>query len=229
MQKINFISTLLERFFLMFMGGERIKDIKSLCLTDYANYLYKIKNIDKAVVYYNKSLYYNPNNSYAYGGLAAALVEKKLFRDALNACNMAISLKKSGRIFILQSVIYEARGESDLSEKSFQQSLKFFDDKLEIAYDQLSYTFWLFNMYEEAEHYCKEAIKMNPNNAEFHYHLATIYLAKRQYQIAKDEFQKVLELTSDKRYKKYAIENIKRISKRGSPIKRLPVKGKLEE
>lgn len=196
----------------MFLQGEKFNDIKSMSFIDYANYLHDKKNIEKAIEYYNKALRLNPTNYYAYGGLAGAFTEKRLFRESLKYCNKAISIKKDVLMYILLVIIYESLEEPILAKEALQETLKFFDNNLAAAYDRLAYSYFQLGIYEKAEYYFKEAIKTDPNEAGLHYNLAKIYLAQEKFQEAKGEFQKVSELTSDKRYKKYAIDNIKRIN-----------------
>jgi len=201
---------IIERFFLMFFAGNKFNDIKSMCFVDYANYLHDRKNIEKAMLYYNKAITLNPDNYYAYGGLAAAQTEKGSLKQALESCNKAILIKPNVLLFILQSIIYKYLGEPLLVEVAKQKATELFEDKL-TAYSKVADAYLKFSMYEDAEYYCKEAIKMNQNDAGLHNNLAEIFLAQQKFTEARDEFEKALELTSDKRHKKYAIENIKKI------------------
>lgn len=197
----------------MFWYGEKFNEIKSMCLIEYANYLHDKKDIKKAIEYYNKALRLDPDNYYAYGGLTAAFIEKRLFREALEYYNKTLAIKKSDILmYILGVIIYESLGESVLAKEAMDKALKFFNNNLAALYNHLAYTYFSFNMNEKAEFYCKEAIKMYPNETGLHNNLAKIYLAQGKFHEARDEFQKVLKLTSDKRYKKYAIENIKKIN-----------------
>lgn len=210
MKSLWLFTQIFQRFLFMFLGVEKFNDIKSMCFIDYANYLHDKKNIEKSIEYYKKALRVNPNNYYAYGGLAGAFTEKRLFREALEYCNKAISIKKLDiLICILLVVIYESLEDHILAKEALQKTLNFFDNNLVAAYDRLSYTYFQLGIHKKAEYYCKEALKTNPNEAGPHYNLALIYSAQEKFQDAKDEFQKVIELTSDKRYKKYAIKNIK--------------------
>lgn len=196
----------------MFIEGEKFSNIRSMCLIEYANYLHDKKDIEKAIVHYNKALELDSNNYYAYGGLTAAFIEKRLFRVALEHYNKALAIKKSDFLmYILGVIIYESLGESVLAKEASDNALKFFNNNLAALYNHLSYTYFNFNIKEKAEFYCKEAIKIDPSEAGLHNNLAKIYLAEEKFYEAKDEFQKVLELTSDRSYKRYAIENIKKI------------------
>ncbi len=197
----------------MLMEGEKISDIKSMCLVDYANFLHRKKKIEKAIKLYMKAIHFKTNNFYAYSGLAAALVTKKSFNQALDYCNKALAIKPNGRPFILLSIIYKSLGQSDLAEDAFQKSLKYYENNSVAAYDRLAYTYWSYNMFDKAEYYCKKAISLNPDDPSIHYHLAAVYSAKKQYQMAIYEYQKVLELTSDRKYIKYAKKEINILQK----------------
>jgi len=218
-QKIKLIGTLFEKIFLMFMHGEKVNKIKSACFTDYANYLAREKNIEDAIKYYNRALSCYSNNPYAYSGLASAFIIKKMFKDALEACNKAISIKPSRRLYILQSIIYNNLGELLLAGNAFESSVKFFDNSLSDAYDGLACTYWFYNMHEVAEKNSKEAIKIKPNDASYHYHLAAIYAAKKEYQKAKQEFAEVLKLSTDRKYKAFAKKEIGNIDERLKKIR----------
>lgn len=195
----------------MLLHGDRVKEIVSLSLVDYANYLYDKKDIDKADRYFRKALEYNPQNYYAYGGLATIYISRQLFKEALGFCDKGIALKPDILLFILRYVIYNSLDKVDSAEKALQKILVFFNNDKAAAYDRLAYTYFEFEMYEKAKHYCKEAIKIEPKEAGPHYNLAKIYQAKGQSQLAKEEFQKVLVLTSNKRYRKHAEKEIERL------------------
>jgi len=201
----------------MFLTGENIRDIKSACHFEYADYLYDKKDIENATIHYNKAINLNPKNYYAYWGLTASLIAKGLFIEAMESCDKGISVKSDSRFFILQSIIYTALGKPDIAEEARLKTLKYFNNKLDVAYDALGYMYYRFNMLDRAEHYLKEALAANPGEAGIHYNLAIIYSKKHQHQMAKEEFQKVLELSSsnrskENRYKKYAEKALKNVN-----------------
>jgi tetratricopeptide (TPR) repeat protein len=202
----------------MFWCGEPFDKIKSMCLVDYANYLDKGNEIDEAIVHYKKAIKLDPRNYYAYGGLSAALITKRHFREALEYCNKAITFKPHVILFVLQSIIYKCLEQPPMAEEALEKTLPFFNNKRDAAYDRLAYTYRGFKMYDEAEYYLKEALRINPTEAGLHFNLARVYSKKNQRQMAKSEFQKVLELSSQnrrnlKRYRNYAKKEIERITK----------------
>ncbi len=195
------------------MTGEKISNIKSMCLVEYANYLHHKRNIEKAIKYYNQAISLNSYNYYAYGGLAAALLAEKQFKQALEYCKKAYSIKSNLWGNITLFVIYNSLGEAISANEMLRKIFKYFNNNVAAAYDRLSYTYFQFGMHKEAEYYCKEAVKILPIEAGIHYNLANIYLAQEKFQAARDEFQNVLELTNDKRYKKKAIKKIESLNR----------------
>jgi len=200
----------------MFLTGEKFKNIKSMCFVQYAKYLRNKKDIEDAIIYYKRALNLNSDNYYAYWGVTVSLMEKGLFNEAIDTCNKAISIKSNTRLFSLQSIIYKALGESGLAEEAFQKACKYFDNKLDVAYDLLARTCYHLNMHDAAEYYIKESLAINPNEAGIHYNLACIYLKKHQNQLAEEEFKKVLQLPSInqkelKRFREYSKKAIDKI------------------
>ncbi len=204
MDYLKLIMAIFERSFLMLLHGERVKEIISLSFVDYANYLFDKEDIDRSDRYFRKALDYSPQNYYAYGGLATIHISRQLFKEALGFCDRGITLKPDILLYILQHVTYNALDDTDSAEKVLQKILVFFNNEKAAAYDRLAYTYYKFGMYGKAEYYCKEAIKFEPKEAGPHYNLGKIYQAKGQHQLAKEEFQKVLVLTGNKKYRKYA-------------------------
>lgn len=199
----------------MFLEGENISKIRSMCFVEYGNYIHEKKDIDRAIMFYEKALKLNPKNSYANVGIASAFVDKGLFNRAIEHCKEAIGVKPNVHCYLLLTLSYEIIGAEVLANEAFQVSVKkFFSDNLASAHEGLAYTYFKFAKYDKAEYHCKEAIKANPTNAGPHYNLAMSYLKQGKIENAKTEFQKVIELNSDKRYKKYALENIKSINRK---------------
>jgi tetratricopeptide (TPR) repeat protein len=176
MKLIKLILKMIGFIYGMLFTGENIKNIKSTCQVEYANYLHDIQDIEKAIKYYNKAISSNANNYYAYGSLAAALFEKKQFRQALEYCKKAGSIKPSGiSVKILSFVIYDILDEANLAKEVLQYILKFYENDLIAGYDRLAYTYYQVGMHKKAEHYCKEALKINPSVWSLHFNLGKIY------------------------------------------------------
>jgi len=209
---------LIERFCLMFLVGEKFGDIKSMCFVHLGNYFHDKRKFEKAIAFYNKALIVSPFNYYANAGLGIALVEKKKFREALSSLKNAISIKKPDVLVSINLYVsYEVLGEVKSREDCLKEILLFYNNNEAAAYDAISYTYYKLNMYKEAEHYIRKALNIRPNESGIHYNLAKIHLAQGNLKMARDEFQKVLELTSNKdkrRFEKYAVYHLRDIEEK---------------
>jgi Flp pilus assembly protein TadD len=212
---IGLIVRVVNRYLSMFLMGETIKNIKSMCMVEYGNYFIDKGAFGKAMVYYRKALKYNTNNYYACGGLAATLLENKEYEDALEQCKKAISLKNTDpELNILIAVIYESKGMDGLFKEQLDHILKLCTGDEAAVYNRMAYTYRRLNRYKEAEQYIKKAIKVEPHKVAYHNNLASIYLYQNDLSGAKDEYQKVIDLAKtkeDKRFKKYATYHLKEI------------------
>jgi tetratricopeptide (TPR) repeat protein len=211
--KIILFFKIFDQIIYRLLDGTRIEEIKSYWFTEYAHYLMDNNHFEKATKSYNTAIRLTANNHHAYNGLAYAQVKKGLFKEALESCNKAITLHPDGRFFVLQSVIYKLLNENILSEHSLQSALKYFDNNLTAVYNNAAYTYREFGMYDEAEYCCKQVLKQYPEEAGAHFNLASIHLSKKQLELARQEFQKGFALAGNKRYRKYAQKEIRKIEK----------------
>ncbi len=184
-----------------------------MCFVEYAHHLYDNGDDEQAVKFYNKSINLN-SNYYAYGGIAAILLKRKQFKEALNYCKQADSVKANILIDIMLYIIYNAMGEINSAKIMFEKILKYFKNNQAAAYDRVAYSYFQLSMFHEAEYYSKQALQILPKEAGIHYNLAQIYLAQEKLSDAKKELQEVLGFASNKRYKKYAADKLKNLNKR---------------
>ena len=211
----------METTYVMFSEGKKWKEIKSMYLFHCGNYFHDKKNIDKGIIYYKKALGLNADNYYAHTGLGAAYLEKGLFREALDFFDKAISIRKPDILAsILLFITYESLGESDIAQEVLKTILRFFKNNEPATYDRIGYTYRQLGMYKEAEHYIKKAIEISPTEGGPHYNLAKIFLAQDNLRMAKEEFQKVLELKIQKRFKRYATYYLRMIDQKSEKLNR---------
>ncbi len=198
----------------MLFTGEKISNIKSTCLVEYANYLDKKKKIDEAIKYYYKALRFNSNNYYAYCGLASDLLDKKQFIQSLEYCKKVNSLKSSRWGIVMLFSVYKLLGETGLANETMEKILERYGYKGAAgAYNDLFIKCLKLGMKEQAENYCKEAVKINPGEPGIHRNLALLYQSQGKLHEAKDEFKNALALTNDNHYKKFTINRIANIDR----------------
>jgi tetratricopeptide (TPR) repeat protein len=199
----------------MFFVGEGFNNIKLACLVDCANYFHKKKNVKKAIKYYEKALEIDPNDYYATIGLAGALAANKSFTESLSFFRKAISIKKPDLLtLILLFIAYSATSETDSAKEVLSEIVELFGGDKTAVCERLSYTYFEFGMFKEAECYIKKVLEVYPNNPSPHFNLGNIFLAQGDLKNSREEFQKVLELASgksDRAYMKYARKEIEKI------------------
>lgn len=210
---MNYLKLFMKGFetFCRFWYGDSIGTIRSMWSVNYANLLHEERDIDSAIKYYEKALDLSPDNYYAYGGVTAALIEKRQFDNALKYCERALSLKSEVLMHIMKFIIHNSLEDSEKAENEWQAIMKFYNDDVSAAYDRLAYTYFGYGMYDEAAKYLNNAIQIKPTEAGLHYNLAKVHSAKKEYLLAREEFSKVLQLTKNRRYRRYAEQSLKEL------------------
>jgi tetratricopeptide (TPR) repeat protein len=202
----------------MFFVGEKFNKIKLACLVDCGNYFHERKDLQKAIKYYEKALRIDPNDYYATIGLAGALAANKSFRESISFFKKGISIKKPDLLtLILMFIAYEALSETESAKEVLSEILKLFGSDKAAVYERLSYTYFQLGMLKEAECYIKKLLEFYPNNPSPHFNLGNIFLAQGNFKNAREEFEKVLELSSgnsDMMFVKYARKEIRNIERK---------------
>jgi len=202
----------------MFFEGEKLKQIKSACLVDYASYFYEKKDFRRAIESYQKALLLDPNNYYVNIGLAYALVANKSFEESLPSLEKAISIRKSDiRIWPSLFVAYRESGKEDLARNVLEEMVQCTGSNESAAHDALAYTYLTLAIFAEAEQHSKKAVEMSPDKGYLHYNLGKIYFAQEKIREAKAEFQRAVELARDKRERRlvgYANRYLREINRK---------------
>jgi len=93
---------------------------------------YKKKNFDQAIVHYQKAIDLDPNEPIYYNNLAAVYVEKKQYDKAIEACDKAEDVCKTGgqydyvklaKILARKAAAYSHMGDYEKSLKCYEKSL----------------------------------------------------------------------------------------------------------
>ena len=168
-----------------------------MCFVEYAHHLYDIGDDEQALKFFNRAINLN-SNYYAYGGLATVLLKRKHFKEALDYCKKADSIKTNILIDIMLYIIYKGIGEINSAKIMLEKILKYFNNNYAAAYDRVAYSYFHLGMFHEAEYYSKQALQILPKEAGIHYNLAEICLAQEKLSDAKKELQAVLRFSSNK-------------------------------
>lgn len=202
----------------MFFVGEKLKQIKLVCLVDYADYFYKKKDFRKAIQSFRKALLLDPNDYYANIGLACSLVANKSFEESLASFEKAISIRKLDKKALpWLFAAYKALGKEDLARKVLEEIVQYCGNNEAAAHDILAYRYFTLDIFTEAEQHSKKALEISPNEGGLHYNLGKIYFVQGNIIEAKVEFQRALELAHDKKERRlvgYANHYLRDINKK---------------
>ncbi len=163
------------------------------CLFEYANAYYKSQNNDKAEQIIEKALSINPDN------IDCEILKGKILFDRNE-------FSKSKEIFLKLSKISEAPevlnylGLFAMEDLNFIEAIKYFskaantDTKNPLYLNNLGNAYYLNGWYEESVASYKKAICITPDNLDYRYSLAYIYLEHKEYEKAKKEIDYIHEI-----------------------------------
>ena len=205
----------------MLMAGESLSALKLRYHVEFGHYFHQSKELNRARAHYEKAAALEPADFNAQAGLSEVCIAKQLYYEALEHAqkamasspkNLPASVRATGDLNV--AIIYEALGKTQLADEAFKRRLAFDGGNLEYAYYHLSERHLRFDNYSKAEHYCKEALKLQPDGVYLHDHLARIYWRQNNLVDAKKEFERILQITSNKRNRKWATRAVKYLNSR---------------
>ena len=182
--------------------GSAIQDEVSLGLIDQAAKLFNEKNYDQALTALEEFLAKNPNAYQAYILIGDCYREKGEMDKAIESYNKAIDLAKSdekmGKSITAKALAaigdcYLRKGEFEAAQGFFKQSIDTSPDNETLAYNVGEICFSNQKL-DEAIQYFTIATKIKPAWAPPYYKLGLVNLNKADYEKAKENFKKFLEL-----------------------------------
>ncbi len=79
------------------------------------------------------------------------------------------------------------------------------------AYDQVARTYFELGIYEKAEHYCREAIQLRPDEGDLFRKLAWTCFAEHKFEIAKENLTKAFQLAKSEKKKKSLLRELRKM------------------
>jgi 4-amino-4-deoxy-L-arabinose transferase-like glycosyltransferase len=121
---------------------------------------YKEEDFDKAIEYYNRSLFYQ--DSYvSYVNIGNAFAIKKDFRNAISSYNKAITRNPEYSLaYFNLAFAYTQQGNLPKAEEAYKRVLEL-DPKFEGAYRNLGITYYVQERYEEALYYFERYMEIS--------------------------------------------------------------------
>jgi tetratricopeptide (TPR) repeat protein len=164
------------------------------------------KDLDKALEDFNRALELNPDSANAYNYRSYIYYEKENNDKALEDCNALIKLApNSSEAYFRRGCVYEAkiykkgggRECEELAKADWRHAAELNPDGDVAPYERLGYWYFENIEFEKCVEAYTNAIRINPNNAEYYDGRANAYNADDKYEEAIKDWLKVLEFTPD--------------------------------
>ena len=157
------------------------------------NFYYKGK-CKEAIVYYNKAIELDPNNSAAYNNRGNAKKDLVQYKEALKDYNKAIELDHNN------SAAYYNRGSLKINLEEYKEAIKDFNKAIELdhnylyAYNNRGNVKYKLGQYEEAIKDYNRAIELDNNDSIAYYNIGLSKANLGQYEEAIKNYNKAIEL-----------------------------------
>ncbi|MEI0566033.1 tetratricopeptide repeat protein [Brachyspira pulli] len=157
------------------------------------NFYYKGK-CKEAIVYYNKAIELDPNNSAAYNNRGNAKKDLVQYEEALKDYNKAIELDPNN------SAAYYNRGSLKINLEEYKEAIKDFNKAIELdhnylyAYNNRGNVKYKLGQYEEAIKDYNRAIELDNNDSIAYYNIGLSKANLGQYEEAIKNYNKAIEL-----------------------------------
>lgn len=176
-----------------------VKDPKNWETYAYMGDVYRmLGNNDEAILYYNDSIYHNPEGVESYEGLAIAYADKGIkFDEAVDLLNKTQYILKDDK-FALEATkdsYLESLGWVYYKKGDIAKALTFYNE---------AYPIWQKGLKIGADEF-------NPYFAETHYHFGVVFLHKNEPDKAREEFEKAIKCSPNSIFAKRAREELANI------------------
>jgi len=182
-----------------------IEDEASLNIIEKANQLFNDKKYDKAITLLEQFLAQNPRAYQTYLSIGDCYREKGELDKALEEYNKVLENAKeddlTGKEGIAKALAcigecYIKRGDLEKAQHYFKQSIGTFPDNEILAYN-VGEIYFSNQKIEDAIHYFELSTQIKPNWGPPYLKLGYAYLNKGDYEKAKLNFNKFLEIDSE--------------------------------
>ena len=147
-----------------------------------------------SLITYQKKLVFDPFDVVGHNGCGVEMLAQKRFNEALNCFDKAITYQPK------YSEAHYNRGRVLLRLNRLKDALASFKITLELnpgnvgVYNVIALELINNDLLDEALNYLDEAIRIEPNNAEFHYNRGIIFQRQQSFGLALEAYKKALEI-----------------------------------
>lgn len=171
------------------------------------------RELNKAITWFNKVLKKDAKNLQANSMLGKIYMEKKEYKMALKYLKIAIQQEKNS-IEVLNDIMV-SQGVLKMNSKSIQTADRILniDPRNENALLSKGLIYTVKNDYPKSIEIFNKILIINPDNRKAIFNIATSYFFIKDYKKSKDYFKRYLrlDLNDNSKYKKLAIDKLKKI------------------
>lgn len=163
-------------------------------LMEIASLYYILGEMNKCICSYKRVLQIRPESIFVYYRMGVAMYRATLFTQAVEVFT---KIEESGKhlpmSFIWMGLSYYHLGKEDKSVECYEKFLKACPDTVMAKY-YMGIALKSSGRYAEALPHFERLVQDNNQHVSAHYHLGRTYMRIFKYDLAKEEFKKVLEL-----------------------------------
>ena len=182
-----------------FAAGEHLA--KDICRKDpknpYANHFIGLNalhngDLDKAILFINKSIEYLPSNAEFYCNLGETLFRKKLYSKAINQYKQAIAIKPEYPTAYYQlGIVFQTLNDNEKALTCYQNCIKYQPDHLDALFNA-NIACQKSGQYLEAIDYCQKIVQLNMYHHKAWNDMGVACHKTGQYILAEQCFEKSL-------------------------------------
>ena len=174
------------------------------------------KNLNKAIKFYNEGLKWDPYFGQMSFNIGDILKEKGLYEEAGEYFKMAEKTCDLPSLPFYLGIVYNSQGDLEMAAKKFKQAIFYQKNEEEMVpvYINLGTTCFRLKENDLAEKSYQNALKIKPNSVQAHFGMGLVYVEKKLWRKAVEEFLIVTELNPDSETAKKAKEIIQQITEK---------------
>jgi len=159
-------------------------------------FFYRIKNNEKAIKYFEKSIKYSPNNLLSSNYLGNVYKTKKEYDKALEYYQKAIDVD-SKYVYAYSNIgnVYKTKKEYDKALEYYQKAIDV-DSKYVHAYNNIGIVYETKKEYDKALEYYQKAIDVDSKYVYAYSNIGDVYETKKEYDKALEYYQKAIDVDS---------------------------------
>jgi O-antigen ligase/Tfp pilus assembly protein PilF len=203
-------------FLTLFLSIDLIRPFMARVNWHYGYIEVKKKNWDEALNIFQKALKWDPYFGQMSFNIGEVLLKKGLYEEAGEYFKIAEKTCDLPSLPFYLGIVYNSQDDLEMAAKKFKQAIFYQKNEEEMVpiYINLGTTYFRLKENDLAENCYQNALKIEPNVIQAHFGMGLVYVEKKLWQKAVEEFLIVIELNPDSETAKKAKELIQQITQK---------------